>query len=123
MQLLDKCLRGNKIVPLQHACASPLRTCVKGVQLYCPSCTYPVIPYCTIFLILEHSAVLLHTRVKLKSVIVVVGKLTLLSENSILLSNILVLVFVVLHQAAALKQKSILNLIFLILLPKLVFFF
>ena len=118
MQLLDKCLKGNKI--------APLRTCVKGVQLYCPSCTYPAIPYCTIFLILEHSAVLLHTRVKLKSVIVVVGKLTLLSENSILLSNFSVSFCSVAsscYTKITLKQKSILNLIFLILLRKLVFSF
>ena len=42
-------MRGNKIAPLQHTCLTSLGTCAKGVQFYCPSHTYPAIPYCTIF--------------------------------------------------------------------------
>ena len=38
IQLLDKCFSHNKIAPW-------LGTCVKGVQFYCPSRTYPAIPY------------------------------------------------------------------------------
>ena len=53
IQLLDKCLGGNKIEPLWHTCLTLLGTCAKGVQYYCPSYTCPAIPYCTIFLILE----------------------------------------------------------------------
>ena len=46
IQLLEKCLRGNIIAPLQHACFALLGTCAEGVQFYCLSCTYPAIPYC-----------------------------------------------------------------------------
>ena len=46
VQLLDKCLRGNKIAHLQHACLVLLGTCAKEVQYYCPSHTYPAIPQC-----------------------------------------------------------------------------
>ena len=56
IKLLDKCLRGNKIAPLQHAWLTSLSMCAKGVQFYCPSCTYPAIPYCTISPFLAHSA-------------------------------------------------------------------
>ena len=47
--MLDKCLRGNRIAPLQHAYLSSLGTCAKGVQFYCPSHTYRAIHYCSIF--------------------------------------------------------------------------
>ena len=40
IQLLDKCLRGNKIAPLQHTCLTSLGICAKGVQCHCPSRTY-----------------------------------------------------------------------------------
>ena len=46
IQLLDKRYRGNKLARLQHACLDLLSTCAKGVQFYCPSRTYPLIPYC-----------------------------------------------------------------------------
>ena len=38
-------MRRNKIAPLQHLCLASLGTCAKGVQFYCPSCTYSAIPY------------------------------------------------------------------------------
>ena len=47
-------MRGNKIAPLWHTCLASLGTRAKGVQFYCPSRTYPAIPYCTIFPFLEH---------------------------------------------------------------------
>ena len=56
IQLLDKCLRDNKIAPLQHVCLASLSTCTKMVQFYCPSRTYPAIPYCTIFPFLAYYA-------------------------------------------------------------------
>ena len=49
IQLLDKCLRNNKIAPLWYACLTSLSTCAKEVQFYCPSRTYAANPYCTIF--------------------------------------------------------------------------
>ena len=55
MQLLDKCLRGNKIAPLQHAYLALISTCAKGVQYYCPSRTYQTIPYCTFLTFFEPS--------------------------------------------------------------------
>ena len=43
--------------PFQHySCFVSLGTCAKGVQFLCPSHTYPVIPYCTIFPYLAHSS-------------------------------------------------------------------
>ena len=55
-QLLDECLRDNAIATpaLCHACLTSLSTCAKGVQFYCPSCTYPAIPDCTVFPFLAH---------------------------------------------------------------------
>ena len=50
-------MRSNKIAPLQHTCLTSLSTCAKGVQFYCPSHTYPAIPYCTIFAFLTHCSV------------------------------------------------------------------
>ena len=47
IQLLDKCLRGNKIASLRHMRLPSLSTCAKGVQFYYPSHTYPAILYCT----------------------------------------------------------------------------
>ena len=52
--MLDKCLRGNKIAPLQHAYLALVSTCANGVQFYNPSHTYAAIPYCTIFPFLLH---------------------------------------------------------------------
>ena len=49
IQLLDKCLRGNKIASLRHSCLTLLGTCAKGVQFYGPSRTYLAILYCNIF--------------------------------------------------------------------------
>ena len=45
IQLLDKCLRDNKIAPLQHGRLTLLSTYAEGMQFYCPSRTYPEIPY------------------------------------------------------------------------------
>ena len=53
-QLLDKCLRDNKIAPLHHPYIALLSTCAKSVQFYCPSHTYAAIPYCTIFQFLAY---------------------------------------------------------------------
>ena len=50
-------MRGNKIAPLQHSCLTLLSTSTKGVQFYCPSRTYPSIPFCTIFPLLEYCVV------------------------------------------------------------------
>ena len=47
-------MRGNKIAPLRHAWIASLSTYAKGVQFYCPSRTYPAIPYCTTFPFLAH---------------------------------------------------------------------
>ena len=54
IQLLDQCTRSKKISPLRHACLATLGTCVKEVQFYCLSSTYPAISYCTIFPFLAH---------------------------------------------------------------------
>ena len=66
IQLLDKCLRGNKIASkeslqhacltlhgTQHTCLTLLGTCAEGLQFYCLSLTYPAFPYCTIFPLFE----------------------------------------------------------------------
>ena len=50
---MDKCERGNKIAPIQHACLASLSSCANIMQFYFPSLTYPAIPYCTIFPFLE----------------------------------------------------------------------
>ena len=42
-ELLDKCERGNKIAPLWRKCWSKQSTDAEGVQIYCPSSTYPAI--------------------------------------------------------------------------------
>ena len=47
IQLLDKCLRGA--IKLH-----PFGILAKGVQFYCPSCTYLAILNCTIFTYLGH---------------------------------------------------------------------
>ena len=36
---------------VRHTCLALLSTCGQGVQFYCPSRTYPAIPYCTIFFV------------------------------------------------------------------------
>ena len=40
IQLLDKCLKGNKIAPLRS-----LATCAKGMEFYCPSRNYPAMSF------------------------------------------------------------------------------
>ena len=58
-------MRGNKIAPLWHICLALLSTCAEGVQFYCPSRTYPAIPYCTIFQLLKPNGPS-HTHLKMK---------------------------------------------------------
>jgi hypothetical protein len=43
IQLLGKCLRGNKIAPLRHEGRAERGPSAEGVQFYCPSSTYPAI--------------------------------------------------------------------------------
>ena len=47
--MLDKCERRNKIAPLRHKCQTKRGMCVKGVQFYCPSSTYPAIILLVLF--------------------------------------------------------------------------
>ena len=54
IQLLNKYAMGNKIAPLWRAWLASLGTYAKGVQFYCPSCTYLAISYCPIFPFLVH---------------------------------------------------------------------
>ena len=49
-------------------CLTSLDTCVKGVQFYCPSLTYPAIPYCTIFQFLVHCVASSTTRGELSKI-------------------------------------------------------
>ena len=62
--MLDKFLRGKKNACLQHECLPSLSTCAEGVQLYCPSHTYPAIPYCTFFPFLENCAIYIKITAK-----------------------------------------------------------